>query len=137
MKQLIALFTLIVLTSCSKTPEINPKALNGYWEIEKVILPNGKEHIYKVNESLDYFKLNDKLVGYRQKIKPTLNGTYTATAELEHVYLKIKGDSLNIFYETAFAKWKETILELNTDRLKIVNPDNNVYIYKRFTPLNL
>jgi hypothetical protein len=54
---LIALF-LIFTTACHKkvTATDIPK-MNGYWEIEKVVFPDGTEKEYAVNQTFDYFSV--------------------------------------------------------------------------------
>ena len=61
-----------------------------YWEIEKVILASGEEHVYNFNEFIDYFNVNDSLKGFRKKLKPTLNGTFEATNDAEEFLNAIK-----------------------------------------------
>lgn len=135
MKHLITIFSFIILSSCTQAPEISD--LNGYWEIEKVILPDGTSHVYKINETVDLFNVNDSLTGYRQKMKTDADNNYTPVTSKEQIKIIIENDSLKIEYHTPFSDWKETILELNTNELKVVNQHKNVYFYKRYIPLNL
>jgi len=137
MKQLLFCLCIIINLGCQKNNEIFIKHLNGYWEIEKVILPSGEEHVYNYNEFIDYFNVNDSLKGFRKKLKPTLNGTFEASNDAEKFVLQIEQDSLNIYYQTNFANWKETILFANEKELKIINAERKIYIYKSFKPINL
>ncbi|MHA7943683.1 lipocalin family protein [Formosa sp. 3Alg 14/1] len=137
MKQLIVFFSLIILTSCASKPEIELSNLNGYWEIEEVILADGTSHIYKINETVDFIALNDSLSGYRQKMKTDADNTFTPVTTKEQLKVITENDSLKVHYHTPFSDWKETIIELNNDRFKVVNQHQNVYIYKRYIPLNL
>lgn len=129
--------TLIILTSlsCKKNPETYIEHLNGYWEIEKVILASGEEHSYNYNEFIDYFSVSDSLEGFRGKVKPLLKGTFEASKDAEQFNLKIEHDSLNIYYKTDFSNWKETILQASENELKIINKDKNIYIYKPYKPI--
>ncbi|MFH4963969.1 hypothetical protein V8G69_03115 [Gaetbulibacter sp. M235] len=129
--------TLIILTSlsCKKNPETYIEHLNGYWEIEKVILASGEEHSYNYNEFIDYFSVSDSLEGFRKKLRPLLNGTFEASKDAEQFNLKIEHDSLNIYYKTDFSNWKETILQASENDLKIINKDKNIYIYKPYKPI--
>ena len=122
---------------CKEHPADNIQYLNGYWEIEKVVLSNNEEHTYTFNEYIDYFNVSDSLTGIRKKLKPALNGTFEASQDLEYFNLKIENDSLNIYYKTNFAQWKETILELTEHQLKIINNQKNIYYYKSYTPINI
>ena len=130
MKQLLFCLCIIINLGCQKNNEIFIKHLNGYWEIEKVILPSGEEHVYNYNEFIDYFNVNDSLKGFRKKLKPTLDGTFEASNDAEAFVLKIEQDSLNIYYHTNFSNWKETILFANEKELKIINTERNIYKYK-------
>ena len=137
MKRLLFCLFIIINLGCQKNNEIFIKHLNGYWEIEKVILPSGEEHVYNYNEFIDYFNVNDSLKGFRKKLKPTLNGTFEASNDAEKFVLQIEQDSLNIYYQTNFANWKETILFANEKELKIINAERKIYIYKSFKPIYL
>jgi len=137
MKHLIIFLSIIILSSCSSKPEINISNLYGYWEIEEVIQSDGSSHVYKINDTIDFITLEDSSSGYRQKMKTDADNTYTPVTTKEQLTIITENDSLKILYSTPFSEWKETIMELNNDRLKVVNQHQNVYIYKRYIPLNL
>lgn len=137
MRRGIIILIILITYSCNKHTETYIAYINGYWEIKKVVLASGEEHTYTYNEYIDYFNVTDTLTGYRKKLKPLLNGTFTTSKDLEYFALKIENDSLNIYYRTNFSNWKETILSASKNELKIINKDKNVYIYKPYQPLNL
>ncbi|MGB1232363.1 MAG: lipocalin family protein [Winogradskyella sp.] len=136
-KFLFALILLVNVFSCSKNPETHIAHLEGYWEIESVILPDGNKKDYKYSNTVDYITFNDSLKGFRKKLKPNLKGTYLASNVIENITLKIENDRLNIYYKTPYASWKETVLEATTEKLKLINKDRMVYLYKRYVPINL
>ena len=125
------------MLSCSEDPNTYIEHLEGYWEIEEVTLADGSKKQYEFNETIDYISINDSLIGFRKKLKPGINDTYFTSDDAEALVLKIENDSLNAYYSTAYAKWKETILEATPSRLKVSNQRNDVYVYKRYTPLQL
>ncbi|RCW92268.1 lipocalin-like domain-containing protein [Winogradskyella arenosi] len=127
----------LILCSCSKHPEAHIAHLQGYWEIEEVTLADGSKKTYPYNETIDFISVNDSLKGFRKKLKPGLNDTYYTSADAERIELRIENDELNIYYTTPYAQWKETILEASSEQLKIINEDENVYLYKRYTPIRL
>jgi len=135
MKRILIIIITLLNLSCSKNPESYIEHLNGYWEIEKVILASGEEHTYSYNEFVDYFSVPDSLKGFRKKLKPLPNGTFETTKDSEQFTLKVENDSLNIYYKTEFSSWKETILKASNDELKIINTVKNIYIYKPYKPL--
>ena len=137
MKRLIIFLLVTFSISCSKNPESFIEHINGYWEIESVVLADGTERNYSYNETIDFFSINDSLKGFRKKLKPDLEGKFTTSIDAEKLKLVIENDSLNVYYSTLFDTWKETILFADSMNLKVINQNKNVYLYKRYIPLNL
>ena len=136
MKNYLWLICLLIL-SCSENPESYIPHIEGYWEIVEVTLPDGNKKEYKFNETIDYISINDSLHGFRKKLKPGINDTYFTSSDAESLMVKIENDSLNIYYSTPFANWKETVLEATSENLRVINKNKTVYLYKRYTPINL
>ncbi len=134
----ILLISVVVLcTSCSKDPNGFILKINGYWEIQEVTMPDGSKKEYSYNETIDYIMLNDSLIGFRKKLKPGFNNSYQTSEDVEHITAKIEGDSLHLYYKTPYASWKETVIDANETQLKIINQNKAVYLYKRYTSIEL
>ncbi|WP_296381343.1 lipocalin family protein [Winogradskyella sp.] len=127
----------LLLVACSNNSESYIEHIEGYWEIKEVTLANGSKKEYKFNETIDYISLNDSLYGFRKKLKPGINDTYFTSDNYESLSVKIENGSLNIYYKTPYAKWKETVLEATPKNLRIINDNKDVYLYKRYTPIKL
>jgi hypothetical protein len=136
-KNILCIVILFSLFSCSKNSESYIQHLEGYWEIVEVTFPDGNKKEYKFNETIDYISLNDSLEGYRKKLKPGFNDTYFTSDDAESLEVKIENGSLNIYYSTAYANWRETVLEATPNNLRVINKDNIVYLYKRYTSIKL
>lgn len=132
----IALLTLSFF-SCSENPETYIQHLEGYWEIQEVTMADGSKKEYKFNETIDYITVDDSLQGFRKKLKPGINDTYFTSDDAEAIQLKVEDSKLNIYYTTPYANWKETVLEATSEQLRIINENENIYLYKRYTPINL
>ena len=131
MKRILLLIVLVSALSCKqKITEADLSNLNGYWEIEKVELPDGDKKEYKVNETIDFFKIEaDK--GFRKKVMPQLDGTYLTNDIQEDVVVVIKDGDASLQYKTTYASWKEEIIELTKDKLVVKNQQEIEYYYKR------
>ena len=123
--------------ACGKNPESFIPHLNGYWEIDEVTLADGSTRDYNYNDTVDYLNITDSLTGFRKKLKPSFDGTYTTSDDAESLKVKIENDSLNIYYATPYATWKETVLNATEDQLLIINDQNIRYLYKRFEPITV
>jgi len=137
LKKIIALLLLMVVFGCTDNLEDNISYMNGYWEIKEVTLPDGSKREYTFSETIDFFEVNDSLIGFRKKMKPNFDGTFSTSEDAEALQIKIENDSLNIYYSTPYAKWKETILDVSEDQIVIQNQAKLRYTYKRYEPLEL
>jgi len=133
----ITFILLIIITSCTKNPETLKEHITGYWEIKEVILNDGTKKQYRINETIDYIQINQDSVGFRKKLKPNFNGTYETSRDIDKFIFKIENDSLHLYYKTPFSSWKETVLEATENKLTVVNQNKDLYLYTRFTPINL
>lgn len=137
MKKYTVLIFGLILLSCSNDPNALIEHLDGYWEIDEVTMADGSKREYTYNDTVDYFSISDSLTGFRKKMKPSFDGTYTTSDDSESLNLKIENDSLNIYYTTPFANWKETVLDATEEKLLIINDQKIKYLYKRFEPINV
>ncbi len=132
MKKLFVLFFLgTIVVSCKQTiTETDLQYLNGYWEIEKVTLPDGDTKEYKVNETIDYFQIAQKK-GFRSKVMPQVDGSYLTNDIKESVQVSLKDGSATLHYKTTYAKWNEEIIALSKDHFVVKNAQDLEYHYKR------
>ncbi|MEY8848379.1 lipocalin family protein [Psychroserpens sp. XS_ASV72] len=136
-KFLLLFLSSAVLFSCSKDPNELLKHINGYWEIQEVTLSDGTKKEYTYNDTVEYIEISDNTTGFRTKLKPNLEGTYTTSTDKEGVSVKISNDSLHLIYSTPYSEWKETVLNANETELLIVNANKDMYLYKRYEPINM
>ena len=139
MKKIVGVFIIALLfVGCKQ--KINPAdvaKINGYWEIEKVVFENGEEKQYGVNESFDYFQINNKDNGIRKKVMPQLDGTFLVNDTFENVKVRFANDQTFLDYSTPYQKWSEEILALSATELVVLNAEKKEYHYKKTGPIKL
>jgi len=124
----------LVLVSChSNIKKEDLSKLNGYWEIKKVTMENGETKDYKVNETIDYFELNNN-IGFRQKVMPQFDGKFKTNDLRESIKVFEKDHSYFIQSQTDYGKWNEEILTLEDSTLVLKNQQNLIYTYRKFKP---
>ncbi|MDD3004408.1 lipocalin family protein [Flavobacterium sp.] len=137
-KYLFGFLTFILFISCQekKAEVYDLDLLNGYWEIEQVVMPDGTKKEFKINETIDFFKVkNDS--GFRKKVTPQLDGTYLINDVDEKIKIEQTKHGTFVHYKTNYAKWKETILVLTEEQLVLQNDQNIKYEYKKPTPFSV
>jgi len=138
MKKILSLlFITLSLLSCQQNIDDDDIAkINGYWEIEEVVLPDGEEKEYKISETVDFFEIKNN-IGFRKKVMPQIDGTYKANDLQEDIKITKSGDTVFIEYSTAYAKWKEQVLKVSDENLVLKNKQNLEYHYKKPVPFTL
>ena len=133
MKKVIFILFLATAFSCSDSPQEQVDNLSGYWEIQEARLPEGITKEFRFSELVDHIKV-DSLSGVRRKVRPQLDGSFIVSDDVEKFVVKLEDDSINLYYSTPYANWKETIISSKENELVVLNEDGIIYTYKRFTP---
>lgn len=129
-------YTIIILlislsTSCkNKITEKELVLLNGYWEIEKVILADKSVKIYEINTTYDYIDLKDNS-GFRKKVYPQLFGKYQTSEDAEFFSIVKKGNTWEMNYTSKDNKWVETLESLSEKSFTVKNTAGIEYFYKK------
>ena len=138
---LVLLFIMLLISCHSNVKKEDIAKINGYWEIKQVKFSTGKTKDYKINETIDYFELrqaqvDNKLVGFRQKVMPQFDGKFQTNGIKENIKVIQKDNSFYIEYTTKFGKWNEEIMTIEDSTLILKNKDNLEYTYKKFKPFS-
>ena len=130
----ILLILTLILTSCNNTPtEEEIDNLNGYWEIKRVEKEAENPREYSFNQMVDHIQVEGQ-EGVRRKVRPQFDGSFIASEDEEFFSIEIEGDSINLYYETPFSSWKETLISSSQDEIELLNQYGIRYTYQRFTP---
>ena len=133
----MGIFTIILMLSCnSKIDSSKLPLLNGYWEIEQVVFPDGSTKSYTVNASIDFFELNGQ-EGFRKKMQPQFDGTFKTSNDAEQFTITSSKNRMIIQYSNSENSWEETLIELTDDRFEVMSESGVAYHYKRYQPLEL
>ena len=135
MKQLIALSFFILLNSCQSDVSTYIPFIEGYWEIVSVTKDQKKVKEFKMSGSVDYFKVNADLSGYRKKVTPRFDGAFEISQHQSEFTLSVTHGRLWIHYDNNDVAYTEEILRANTASLVTSNSDGFIYTYKPYEPL--
>lgn len=136
-KALILLSFIVVFVSCETSKKITPSKINGYWEIEKVIAPNGEEKPYGFNSFIDFFKTETDSTGYRVKLKPSFKGTYEGNNIKQYFKIVKHENKYTLKYNLNNLSWSETLIEATDKHLILKNDLGVSFIYKPFIPITV
>ena len=136
--RIISLFLIcLLLISCKESvSHTDLPLLEGYWEIEEVVFPDGNSKTYSVNTTIDYFEYTDKK-GFRKKVQPRLNGTYVTSDDAASFEIVEKNDKFILIYKNELSQWEEEIKSLSQEKLVLASSEGVVYNYKRFVAISI
>ena len=135
MRQLLTLSFFILLISCKSEVSTFIPFVEGYWEIVNVTKDQKKVKDYKMSGSVDYFKVNADLSGYRKKVTPRFDGTFEISQHISEFTLSIKDNHLWIIYTNNNVTYSEEIVRANNSSLILSNSGGFIYTYKPYEPL--
>ena len=116
-------------TSEVKTEDI--KFIEGYWVISEATAPNGEKRIFNAAVEVDFFEL-EGLKGFRKKITPLLDDSFNSSNDLVGFTISFDKEYCVITYTRKQHSWKEEILLINDEKLKLKDSRGVVFEYKRF-----
>ena len=129
----IAIF--LVLLGCDGRIDIMElDQLNGYWEIDKVVLENGQIKTYEVNMTIDYIELKEQK-GLRKKVYPNLDGSFDTSNDAEDFSIVVTDGHIQMVYKNDLSTWSEELMAIDGKSFIVSNTDNQIYHYKRFEPI--
>ena len=83
MKKLITILFLLVLFSCQSDETKKIPFIQGYWEIISATKDQIKIKDFKISGTIDYFKINDDLSGFRKKVTPRFDGAFKVSKSIK------------------------------------------------------
>lgn len=127
----------LLLTSCqTSVSEKSLKNLNGYWEVQKVVFPDGSEKILPPSETDDYYEFKNQK-GFRKKVTPLVTGNYLVNDLNDEFVLTTKEGKYYLNFKTFLSKWSEQIKSIDENQLVLVSEEKYEYHYKRPQPFSL
>jgi len=134
-KRLIALLFITTLISCQSDVNSYIPFIEGYWEIVSVTKDQKKIKDYKMSGSIDYFKVNPDLSGYRKKMTPRFDGAFEMSQHESNFTISVIDHHLWLNYTNNGVSYREEIIRANNSSLVISNADGFLYTYKPYEPL--
>ena len=137
MQKWLTLLLIFCFLSCSEGISVSDlNYINGYWEIQEVKFPNGKTKKYDINMTIDYFEY-DKMQGFRKKMQPKFDGTFTTSSDAESFQINEKDGSFWMLYKNDLSNWEEQIIMINKTRMVVKNKEGLSYNYRRFQTISI
>jgi hypothetical protein len=132
MKKII-LLTIFILLACNKKVDITKlNAINGYWQIQKVIDGNGNKKEYPVNENYEFFEIKNNK-GFHKKVLWQPTGTFLVNNTIEAVNISNLNEKVILDFSSKFGKHTEELISISDTEMILKSKENYTYYYSKVT----
>ncbi len=132
----VARFLVLLLTltlySCGKTPSEQIQQLEGYWNIDKVVLPDGKEKEFPFSNHMDFFEIEGNN-GKKYRVSPRYDGTMVEYGSPVPFKWEEKDGALTLTYKDGEQSYQQTVTKCNAERLILLHENGTEYYYEAYT----
>ena len=135
MKKIISFIFFVSIIGCIADNN-KVELLNGYWEIESVKKDGQLIKKYPFSNTIDYFYINN-LEGYRKKVTSQSNGRFMVTLHQADLTISKEKEEYILKYPDRNKAYFESIKEIDSQQLIILDREGYIYKYNRYTPLEI
>ncbi|WP_438969414.1 lipocalin family protein [Nonlabens sp.] len=132
MRRLIYILLIFVFVSCDSNEE-KIKALEGYWNIDEVILPNGSEREFPFSNHMDHFEV-DGFNGVKNRVSPTYDGGFINYGNPIYFQWEEKDGDIWLTFQEGEASYMQTVETATKETLVLLHENGTRYTYKAYTP---
>ena len=132
MNKIIYLILVSVVISCSSN-EDKIKAVEGYWNIEQVLMPDGNEREFPFSNHMDHFKI-EGYKGVKNRVSPTYDGGFISYGNPIYFEWKEKDGDIWLTFQEGEGSYKQTVEKATKETLVLLHENGTRYTYKSYTP---
>lgn len=129
----VLLIVTLILYSCGNSTTDQIKQLEGYWNIEKVILPDGSEKDFPFSNHMDYFVIEGGS-GVKNRVSPKYDGSMVEYGSPVAFKWEENDGVLILQFKEGDQSYKQTVSKCTTDQLVLLHENGTEYYYEAYTP---
>lgn len=133
MKQLLALFTIVLFTSCGSNISDQLIHIEGYWNIENVTLPDGSEREFPFSNHMDHFEIEGKQ-GIKYRVSPTYDGGFVNYGSPVNFTCEELEGELQLLFKDGEQSYTQTVVEATETELVLQHENGTIYTYSSYNP---
>ncbi|GAK75841.1 hypothetical protein JCM19296_1433 [Nonlabens ulvanivorans] len=129
MRNLILLLILISVTACSNNSKEMVNAMEGYWNIEMVTLPDGSEREFPFSNHMDHFEI-EGYNGVKNRVSPTYDGGFINYGSPVAFTWEVVDQDVVLTFKDGDSRYQQTLKKCNGSTLILLHDNGTEYIYK-------
>lgn len=132
MIRFLSLLTILLLTSCSNNVDEQLKNIEGYWNIETAILPDGSEREFPFSNHMDHFEIEGKQ-GIKYRVSPTYDGGFVNYGSPVYFTCETVDGELLLQFKDGVESYTQTVEKATTNKLVLKHQNGTIYRYSSYT----
>jgi hypothetical protein len=129
MRKLLFLTLLIFTVGCS--PSVDTALLSGYWNIEKVVLPDGSEKEFPFSNHMDHFEVCN-YQGIKYRVSPTYDGGFVNYGSPVNFTIRERNDEIHLHFRSGEESYQQKLVLCTSERLVLLHENGTTYHYSSF-----
>lgn len=129
MRKAILILSIISLVSCSNNSTEMVKAMEGYWNIETVTLPDGTEREFPFSNHMDHFEIEGNN-GVKNRVSPTYDGGFINYGSPVYFTWEAVAGKVVLTFKDGEERYQQTLKNSDATTLVLLHENGTEYIYK-------
>jgi hypothetical protein len=130
MKKISSLMLIFLMISCSSNEE-KIQAIEGYWNIDEVILSDGTDREFPFSNHMDHFEI-DGFKGVKNRVSPRYNGSFVSYGNPIYFQWEEKDGDLCLTFQEGDGIYTQKVKKATKKTLVLLHENGTRYTYKRY-----
>jgi hypothetical protein len=130
MKKISYLMLIFLMISCSSNEE-KIQAIEGYWNIDEVILSDGTDREFPFSNHMDHFEI-DGFKGVKNRVSPRYNGSFVSFGNPIYFQWEEKDGDLCLTFQEGDGIYTQKVKKATKKTLVLLHENGTRYTYKRY-----
>jgi hypothetical protein len=129
MTRFILLFLILGISACSNSVEDQVAQLEGYWNIEKVVLSDGSEKEFPFSNHMDFFVIEGSN-GMKHRVSPKYDGTMVDYGSPVPFKWDDQDGELVLTFNEGDESYQQTVVTSTSKELVLLHENGTKYYYQ-------
>lgn len=131
MRNYFLILSILFLTSCSNNASKMVSAMEGYWNIDTVILADGTEREFPFSNHMDHFEIEGNN-GVKNRVSPTFDGNFVNYGSPVPFTWESVDGKVVLTFKDGEERYQQILETCNDSKLVLLHENGTEYTYKAF-----
>lgn len=130
--RLLLMFLILGIYSCSNSVSDQVAQLQGYWNIDKVLMADGTEKAFPFSNHMDFFVIEGNK-GMKHRVSPKYDGTMVDYGSPVPFKWEDQNGTLVLLFNEGERSYSQKVTKCTADQLVLLHDNGTQYFYEAYT----